>query len=83
MLGFFVRPRLLCLCNSTIIVTIEVIGLEQLGTTPNSETNFLIHIASFVASEATIYSASVVAYDRLFLGTFLTHCPTVEADDIS
>ena len=55
MLGFFVRPRLLCLCNSTIIVTIEVIGLEQLGTTPNSETKFLIHIAS----EAAIYLASI------------------------
>lgn len=30
-------------------------GLDALGTTPNSETKFLIQTTSFAASEAAIY----------------------------
>ncbi|EFH51116.1 predicted protein, partial [Arabidopsis lyrata subsp. lyrata] len=35
-------------------------GPEILGTTPSSVMNFLIQTASLAASEAAIYSASVV-----------------------
>src|SRR5664279_976588 len=35
-------------------------GLDKLGTTPRSIRNFLIHTPSFAASEAAMYSASVV-----------------------
>jgi hypothetical protein len=44
----------------------KFIGLDRLGTTPNLETKFLIQTTSFAASEAAMYSASVVEFATVF-----------------
>ncbi|KAL4339884.1 hypothetical protein GQ457_08G026640 [Hibiscus cannabinus] len=58
--GSLMRSGFLCLCNGSIVVTIEFYRSDMLGTTPNSDMNFFIQTASFAASLAAIYPASVV-----------------------
>ena len=59
-IGSSVRSRLLSLCDSTIVITIETNGIHNARNYVKSLMNFLIQITSFAALEAAIYSASVV-----------------------
>jgi hypothetical protein len=72
MFGFLVRSRLLGLCNGTIIIKKRSKGFGALGTTPNSETNFLIQIASLAGFYRRIIH-------HFLLGTFPTYCSSIEA----
>jgi hypothetical protein len=83
MLGFLVQPWLLCLCNSTIIVTIEVYWTGATRDHAQLRNKFSDPY-SFLRS---FWSCNILGFycwicDRLLLGTFLTHRPTIEADDI-
>ena len=60
MFGPLLWPGLICLNNSTAIITEQIYGFEMVETTPSSVMNFLIQIASLAASDVAIYSASVI-----------------------
>ena len=60
MLGSLMRWWFLCLHNGSIVVTINSFGSVMEETTSSSAMNLCIQTATFTASEAAIYSASVV-----------------------
>src|SRR3954465_11152598 len=59
-LGCRVSSWLLRVSNGTRVVAGDSHGAVQLGKTPSSITNFFIHSGSFDASQAAIYSDSIV-----------------------
>ena len=78
--GFAPRGSLAC-AIAPLLSQYKVMGSAMVGTTPSSVMNFLIHTASFAASDAAIYSDTVV--DRALLGTLPTNAATVQEKHIS
>ena len=60
MLRSLMRPLFLCLCNGSIVVTINSYWFNNKGNTSSSTMTLCFQTASFATSEAAIYYASVV-----------------------